>query len=225
MSFEEFINGLSEYPLLSKEETEALFIQRDKGDKESRNKLITHNIRRVVKIANTYIKRVPFYNLEEIVSIGLVGLVKAVDFYCLEKGFEFSTYAHTMIENHIKSEIDFIYRKKRNRLNEVSIENLLAVGSESSGELTIESTLESKEPTAAEMMEKECLKEEVREMLEILTPREKEVILLRFGFIDEKNYLGHEAGELLGISRQRVFQLERSALKKLSESKKIKHII
>ena len=181
-------------PPLKKEVEEDLVKRSNTGDLEARNKLIEHNLRLVVFLAKKYDNTM--YDLEDLVSIGTIGLIKGIKTYKLDKNIKLATYASRCIDN----EILMFLRKNKKRMSEVSFEDSVNLDSEGN-ELHIEDIFGTEEDLVEKSIEckddKTLLQEEVKKLDE----REKEIIELRYGLSGKKELTQKELAEKLKISQ------------------------
>jgi RNA polymerase sporulation-specific sigma factor len=204
----------NELPLaLSHDETKALFIEARKGNKDARAKLIVHNLRLVVLIASRY----SYYNnqIDDLESIGTIGLIKAVDYFDLGKGYLFSTYASVSINN----EIRMYFRENKKTASNISLDDPVGVDNEGQ-ELKIEDILYSDESDIVEQIytKDEYLK--LRAILNELDPLKKAIIEQHYGFNCNCKTL-QKIGQEYGFSRQTISRNARAA--KLKIKRHIKH--
>ncbi len=196
-------------PLSAKEET-ALFLKKKEGDLDARNKLIEHNLRLVAHIVRKYYVSHPAQ--DELVSVGSLGLIKAVDTFSVENGAKFATYASKCIQN----EILMLFRSQKKLSQEVSINEMIDIDKD--GNPLTYSDILCTEDTSAEDLE---FKIHVRRALEyintLLDEREREIIILRYGLGKDAPKTQHEVAESLGISRSYVSRIEKKALLILRE--------
>ena len=194
-------------PLTADEEDEAFALAKN-GDSGAREKLIVHNLRLVSHIVRKYYSSAK--NQEDLVSLGTIGLIKAVDSYNTEHKTRFATYAAKCIQN----EILMHFRSQRKLQNEVSIND--AIDTDRDGNpLTYEDIISTDE-NMAEDLDRRLLAEKAFSFIHtILSPRERQVIFLRYGLSGKKPRTQKETSELLGISRSYVSRIEKSALDKL----------
>ena len=186
---------------------EKYYIQRyTEGDLEAKHILIERNLRLVAHVIKKY------QNLEEdpedLLSIGTIGLIKAVDTFAPEKGKKLTTYASRCIEN----EILMYLRKNRNSLYE-------PIGTDREGnEIKLYDVIETDE---VDVHEKIYLKENIQKLYEKveneLSPREKLVLKMRYGLYNGEEYTQREIARQLGISRSYVSRIEKSAVEKLRD--------
>lgn len=201
-------------PPLSKKQEEQLVLKYLNGDINARNKLIEHNLRLVVFLAKKYDNTL--YDLEELVSIGTIGLIKGVKTYKLDKNIKLATYASRCIDN----EILMFLRKNKKRMTEISFEDSINFDSEGN-ELHFEDVFGTEEDiiekTIEENDDKKLLKEEIKK----LNKRDKEIIKKRYGLYGEKELTQKELADKLTISQSYISRIEKKVIKKLQELLKI----
>lgn len=201
-------------PPLKKEVEEDLVKRSNTGDLDARNKLIEHNLRLVVFLAKKYDNTM--YDLEDLVSIGTIGLIKGIKTYKLDKNIKLATYASRCIDN----EILMFLRKNKKRMSEVSFEDSVNLDSEGN-ELHIEDIFGTEEDLVEKSIEckddKTLLQEEVKKLDE----REKEIIELRYGLSGKKELTQKELAEKLKISQSYISRIEKKVIKKLKSIMKI----
>lgn len=194
-------------PLTAAEER-ACFERMETGDRSAKNELTTHNLRLVAHIAGKY--RGSGEEMEELVSIGTFGLMKAVDTFDYRKGARFSTYAARCVEN----EILMHFRAKKKTLSDISM-NEPAMTDKDGNALTLMDTLEDG-TDLVEQVELSIHRSQLYRFLqECLEPRELEIITLRYGLYGSLPHTQMEVADRLGISRSYVSRLEKKALAKL----------
>ena len=206
-----FVGATDKLPSpLSKEEELAYLIKAQQGDEEARNKLIEHNLRLVVFLAKRYENTT--YDIEDLVSIGSIGLIKGINTYKIDKNIKLATYASRCISN----EILMFLRKNKRKRSEVSLEEALNYDSEGN-----ELHLEDIRGTDAELVPKEYEKRVDKEILskeiEMLSPRDKEIMTLRYGLNNTIEYTQKEVAEMLGISQSYISRIEKKVVRKLSQ--------
>lgn len=201
-------------PPLTKEEEESLVMLSNKGDMSARNKLIEHNLRLVVFLAKKYDNTM--YDLEDLVSIGTIGLIKGVKTYKLDKNIKLATYASRCIDN----EILMFLRKNKKRKTEISFEDSINLDSEGN-ELHLEDVFGTEdnivEKEYERIVDKECLINEI----ENLSKRDKEILILRYGLNNKKEYTQKEVADMLGISQSYISRIEKKAIKRLKSLMKV----
>lgn len=201
-------------PPLTKGEEESLVMLSNKGDMSARNKLIEHNLRLVVFLAKKYDNTM--YDLEDLVSIGTIGLIKGVKTYKLDKNIKLATYASRCIDN----EILMFLRKNKKRKTEISFEDSINLDSEGN-ELHLEDVFGTEdnivEKEYESIVDKECLINEI----ENLSKRDKEILILRYGLNNKKEYTQKEVADMLGISQSYISRIEKKAIKRLKSLMKV----
>lgn len=194
---------------LSKEEEEKyvnLFLN---GDLKARDKLIEHNLRLVVFLAKKYENTK--IDLEDLVSIGTIGLIKGVNTYNNEKNIKLATYASRCIDN----EILMYLRKTKRRRAEVSFEDSLSYDSEGN-ELHLEDVLGTDDNVVTKPIEDELDKYLMYREVSKLDDRDKEIIELRYGLNGKNEMTQKEVANLLGISQSYISRIEKKVIKKIS---------
>ena len=189
-------------PPLSKEEELAYLIKAQQGDTDSRNKLIEHNLRLVVFLAKKYENTT--YDIEDLVSIGSIGLIKGINTYKIDKNIKLATYASRCISN----EILMFLRKNKRKRSEVSLEEALNYDSEGN-ELHLEDILGTDAELVPKEYEKKVDKELLSREIEALSPRDKEIMTLRYGLNNTVEYTQKEVAEMLGISQSYISRIEK----------------
>lgn len=195
-------------PLSPEEEREYLERCR-RGDKEARSVLIERNMRLVAHVAKKY--QSPDYDTEDLLSVGTIGLIKAVNTFNAEKGSRLATYAAKCVEN----EILMLFRASRKLSKEVSL--FEPIGVDKDGEaVSLVDVIEMDNKDAIDAM---ILKQDVKELYEAfescLTETEQTVIGLRYGLYRRKEHTQREIAAVLGISRSYVSRIEKRAIEKL----------
>lgn len=197
-------------PPLSKEEELAYLIKAKAGDEEARNILIEHNLRLVVFLAKKYENTT--YDIEDLVSIGSIGLIKGINTYKIDKNIKLATYASRCISNEI---LMFLRKNKRKRA-EVSLEDALNYDAEGN-ELHLEDILGTEIDLVPNEYEKQVDKEVLSKEIEGLPDRDKEIMTLRYGLNNTKEYTQKEVAEMLGISQSYISRIEKKVVRKLKQ--------
>ena len=197
-------------PILSPEEEKKYFDEMKKGSEDARQKLILHNLRLVAHIVRKYYAASK--NQEDLVSIGTIGLVKAVDTYNAGNGTKFATYAAKCIQN----EILMNFRSQKKRAAEVSINETIDVDRDGNP-LTYIDVISTDDNMHEEIDRKILSAKALRYINTILTTRERQIIIMRFGLYGVKDLTQREIAQRLGISRSYVSRIEKSALEKLRD--------
>lgn len=192
---------------LSKEEELAALIALENGDEEARNTLIEHNLRLVVYIAKRY-ETNPIF-MEDLISIGSIGLIKAVNTFKRDKNIKLVTYASRCIEN----EILMFLRKKSRRKVEVSFDEPLNVDYDGN-ELLLSDILGTDDDLVTKEFEKKENKRELLEAMKCLKTRERQILQMRYG-IEHEELTQKDIAKRLGISQSYISRLEKRILHKL----------
>ncbi len=201
-------------PPLKKDEEEALVLKAENGDLNARNKLIEHNIRLVVFLAKKYDNTI--YDLEDLVSIGTIGLIKGVKTYKLDKNIKLATYASRCIDN----EILMFLRKNKRRKVEISFED--SINQDGDGnELHLEDVLGTEDDVVEKEYESKVDKELLVTVLDKLHKRDQEILTLRYGLNNTEEYTQKEVADMLGISQSYISRIEKKAIKKLKSLMKV----
>ena len=200
---------------LPKDEENRLFLKAREGDGDAREKLILHNLRLVSHIVRKYYPSAP--NAEDLNSIGIIGLVKAIDSFKPEKGARFATYGAKCIQNEIL--MHFRHTKKDSLI--VSINE--TIDTDKDGNPLSYSDILGTDERLDEDVDKDILCERLRDAIEYsLTERERSVIIRRYGLSDSKPRSQKEVAESLGISRSYISRIEKTAIEKLREALRVK---
>ncbi|MBR1762143.1 MAG: RNA polymerase sporulation sigma factor SigK [Eubacterium sp.] len=212
--FEEYccyINGPETLPPpLSREDEEFIINQIKNGNDENRDLLITHNLRLVVYIAKKYESKTA--GAEDLVSIGTIGLMKAVKTYNPEKNIKLATYASRCIEN----EILMYLRKASNSKTEMSFDEPLSVDLDGN-ELTLRDVLGSEPDEISQSIEYEDEKRLLRYIIANLSQKEKHIMEQRFGLNGAKSQTQKELADNMGISQSYISRLEKRILAKIKD--------
>ena len=196
-----------EHPLSSEEENkciEGLL----KGDKESRNKLIEHNLRLVAHIVKKYETKGVL--ADDLISIGTIGLIKGIDSYSINKGVKLTTYAAKCAEN----EILMYLRSNKKYNNNISLDDIIGHDKDG-GDITLIDVLKENSTSIESTIE---FKDNIRNLskyLNVLNKRELEIIKMRYGLLNEEEKTQKEISKKLHISRSYVSRIEKRALIKM----------
>ena len=196
-------------PLSSKEEAE-LFTKKSNGDMKARNKLIEHNLRLVAHIVRKYYVSYP--SQDDLVSIGSLGLIKAVDTYNVKNGAKFATYAAKCIQN----EILMFFRSQKKLACEVSINETIDMDKDGNP-LTYGDIICTEDTSVEDLDLKIYTEKAIRLLNALLDEREKEIIVLRYGLGNAPPKTQREVASHLNISRSYVSRIEKKALLLLRE--------
>ena len=204
-----YVNGPDTLPPpLTRDEEEAVFAGLSACDPAARKKLIEHNLRLVVYIAKKY--ESTGIGIEDLVSIGTIGLIKAVNTFNPEKNIKFATYASRCIEN----EILMFLRKSSQYRNDLSIDEPLNVDYDGN-ELLLSDVLGTDDDIVNKGIETEAEREILRGAVSELCDREREIMEMRFGLINGKEMTQKEVADTIGISQSYISRLEKRIIKKL----------
>ena len=195
-------------PPLDKEEEINYLILMHKGYEEAKNKLIEHNLRLVVFIAKKYESSLD--SLEDLVSIGTIGLIKGINTYKIDKNIRLATYASRCISN----EILMYLRKNKKRVADVSLDESLTYDSEGN-ELHLEDIIGTDDDLVTSNYEKKIDIELMKKVIEDLSSRDKQIIIMRYGLNNTNEYTQKEVAQMLGISQSYISRIEKKVLRKL----------
>ena len=199
---------------LSKEKENFYVLRSMDGDVEARNILIEHNLRLVVFLAKKYDNTNT--DLEDLVSIGTIGLIKGVNTYKLDKNIKLATYASRCIDN----EILMYLRKTKRRKGEVSFEDNLSFDADGN-ELHLEDVLGTDADIVTKRLDDELDISIMTEEIKKLNKRDREIIELRYGLNGKKEMTQKDVATLLGISQSYISRIEKKVIKKLQSIIKI----
>lgn len=200
-------NNILPPPLEENEEME-LLLKLKEGDMDARNTLIVHNLRLVVFIAKKF--ESTKINIEDLISIGSIGLIKGVQTFKIEKNIKLATYASRCIENEILMHL----RKTQKSRNEYSLDEVLSIDSEGN-EMVLADVLGSDDvPTLTKLLKEEDI-ENLYYALNKLSEREKEIVIMRFGLYGEVALTQKEVADKLGISQSYISRLEKRIMEKM----------
>ena len=201
-------------PPLAKEEELKYLILAKEGDIEARNILIEHNLRLVVFLAKKYENT--GFDIEDLVSIGSIGLIKGINTYKIDKNIKLATYASRCIAN----EILMFLRKNKKKKVEVSLEETLNFDAEGN-ELRLEDILGTSNDVVPDEFENKMNKELLKEYISHMDKRDKEIMVLRYGLNNSEEYTQKEVADLLGISQSYISRIEKKVIKKLQTDLKV----
>ena len=204
-----YINGPETLPApLSHEEEQETFRLLEQNDHWAKQKLITHNLRLVVYIAKKFDST--GINVEDLISIGTIGLIKAVNTFVPAKNIKLATYASRCIEN----EILMFLRKNQNRRHELSIDEPLNTDYDGN-ELLLSDVLGTESDTVSRGLENDAERSVVRQAVNRLKRRERLIMELRFGLGGRKEHTQKEVADIIGISQSYISRLEKRILRQL----------
>ena len=193
---------------LSKEEEEKYIDLLIKGDKFARDKLIEHNLRLVAHIVKKYEHNTEI--VDDLISIGTIGLIKGIDSYSSDKGIKLTTYVARCIEN----EILMYYRNDKKNSKNISINESIGYDKEGN-DITLMDILKTPDPEFALDIHKQNNINLLKKYFKLLTPREKEIIIKRYGLNNQDEVTQKEIAQDMGISRSYVSRIEKRALTKI----------
>ena len=204
-----FVGSTDKLPEPLSKEDEIKYVELSmQGDEFARNKLIEHNLRLVVFLSKKYENT--GVDLEDLVSIGTIGLIKGVNTYKLDKNIKLATYASRCIDN----EILMFLRKNKRRRGEISFEDSLSYDSEGN-ELHLEDILGTAEDIVTRPLEQEIEKKILYEELVKLNDRDKQIMVLRYGLFDHEETTQKDVAKMLGISQSYISRIEKKVINKL----------
>ncbi len=201
---------------LSKDEEKECVAKMKLGDKEARNKLIEHNLRLVAHIVKKYDHKKD--DVDDLISIGTIGLIKGVDSFSYKHGTRLTTYVAKCIEN----EILMYYRTDKKHNKNISLNE--SVGFDKEGnEITFLEILKTPKPEFELDIQKKDNIASLKKYFNVLTEREKEIIVKRYGLNDQDEITQKEIAKELGISRSYVSRIEKRALTKIFKEFKMQN--
>lgn len=196
-------------PLESKEEEKAI-LELSKGNEDAKKLLVEHNLRLVVYIAKKFENT--GIGIEDLVSIGTIGLMKSINTFNNDKNIKLATYASRCIENEI-----LMYLRRSTKIkSEISIDEPLNQDGDGN-ELLLSDILGTDEDTTSKRLEDEVDKKLLKISISKLNNREKEIMKLRFGFVTGEEKTQKEVADLLGISQSYISRLEKKIIKKMRQ--------
>ncbi len=204
--FTNFVDTVQGFPKpLTLEEEKKEFEKMKKGDKKAREKLISHNLRLVAHVVKKYTNTL---EVDDLLSVGTIGLIKAIDTFDYDKKVQLSTYAARCINN----EILMLIRANKKHKNVVSL-NSLTTNNEEDNDLELMDVIASDEDELFNQVDNNLSMQKIKHIINTkLDEREQEIIKLRYGLVDEKGLTQKEVAEKLGISRSYISRIENKAL-------------
>lgn len=205
------VTGPGSFPQpLSEKEEKKYLVEMKQGDKRARSKLIEHNLRLVAHIVKKYYSSTN--DQDDLVSIGTIGLIKAIDSFDLSKGIRLSSYAARCIEN----EVLMFFRNSKKSAQDVSMNE--PIDTDKDGNALVLMDIMSVEDCIIDELDTKIKSEKLLSyMNEVLSDREKRVILLRYGLDGNQQLAQREVAKILGISRSYVSRIEKKALSTLNK--------
>ncbi|APC40659.1 RNA polymerase sporulation sigma factor SigK [Clostridium estertheticum] len=207
-----YITGSSSFPQpLSEEEEKFYLIKLGEGDLLAKGILVERNLRLVAHIVKKY--SYPGKDVDDLISIGTVGLIKAIDSFDINKGTRLATYAARCIEN----EILMLIRNNKKTKGEVYLQDPIGTDKEGN-EISLMDVLSSDEDSIVDIVESKIQIKKLYNKINVaLMDREKTIIQMRYGLLDGNPRTQREIALILGISRSYVSRIEKRALKKLNK--------
>lgn len=205
------VTGPGSFPQpLSEKEEKKYLVEMKQGDKRARSKLIEHNLRLVAHIVKKYYSSTN--DQDDLVSIGTIGLIKAIDSFDLSKGIRLSSYAARCIEN----EVLMFFRNSKKSAQDVSMNE--PIDTDKDGNALVLMDVISIEDCIIDELDTKIKSEKLLSYMdEVLSDREKRVILLRYGLDGNQQLAQREVAKILGISRSYVSRIEKKALSTLNK--------
>lgn len=204
-----YINGSDTLPSpLTAEEEQRVFAALEQGDPAAKRTLIEHNLRLVVYIARKF--ESSGVGIEDLISIGTIGLIKAVNTFCPSRHIKLATYSSRCIENEILMHL----RKIAGQRGELSIDEPLNIDRDGN-ELLLSDILGGDPDMVSRDIEQEAEKQLLLRCVARLAPREQHILRLRFGLYGAKEHTQKEVADLLGISQSYISRLEKKIIKRL----------
>jgi len=194
---------------LSKDEENRLVEEFHKGDMKAKDKLIEHNLRLVVYLSKKYENTK--IDLEDLVSIGTIGLIKGINTYKGDKNIKLATYASRCIDN----EILMFLRKNKKRRADISLDESLSYDKEGN-ELTLEDILGTEKDLITKELEELDTKKIMIEEINKLKKRDREIMIMRYGLDGKDELTQKEVATKLGISQSYISRIEKKVIKEIS---------
>ena len=195
---------------LDSEEEKILIEEMNKGNENAKVRLVEHNLRLVVYIAKKF--ESTGLELEDLISIGAIGLIKAVQTYKFDKNIKLATYASRCIENEILMQLRKVSRTKA----EVSIDEPLNFDSDGN-ELLLSDVLYTEEDSVSKNLDLSVEKQLLWEAIKRLNEREQEIMILRFGLAGKEERTQKEVADMMGISQSYISRIEKKILHRLKK--------
>ena len=210
-----YVGNLENLPEPLTKEEEIIYVKKaEEGDSKAKETLIEHNLRLVVFLAKKYENTK--IDLEDLVSIGTIGLIKGVNTYKLDKNIKLATYASRCIDN----EILMFLRKNKKRRGEISFEDSLSYDGEGN-ELHLEDILGTEKDIVTKGIEEEHDKKILYQEINKLKKRDKQIMILRYGLFNTKEMTQKDVADLMGISQSYISRIEKKVIKRIKTATKI----
>lgn len=198
--------NFSKLEVLSKEDFKLYMKLTKDGDMSARDKIINSNLKLIFNIINRYYSN-SNYDIEELFSFGVIGLIKAVDSYDIDKNYEFSTYAGRCIKN----EILMSFRKSNKYLNDISINEMISIGKDDD-EISLESMIMDDKVSMFDDISNRELVVEIRRLIDNLSEKDRKIIKLYFGFDGNKRISMDEIAHIIGCSTSSIYRIIKRCL-------------
>lgn len=214
MLFSAYVNNASNFPKpLTQEQEKAYFEAYKKGDKNAKDKLVSHNLRLVVHVAKKYSQTA---ESDDLISVGSIGLIKAINTFDYDKNTQFSTYAARCIEN----EILMLLRVNKKHIPVMSLNESLGKDKEGN-DVAIQDIIPDENQNVSVQVENQVLTEKLLQIIKkSLSQREYEIMCMRYGLNNTPVYTQREIAKKLKISRSYISRLEKKSLDILREKTK-----
>lgn len=210
-----FVGSTDKLPEPLSKEEETYYVEKNlDGDEQAKSKLIEHNLRLVVFLAKKYENTC--VDLEDLVSIGTIGLIKGVSTYKPDKNIKLATYASRCIDN----EILMFLRKNKKRKGEVSFEDSLSYDSEGN-ELRLEDILGTESDVVTKGLESETEKSLLYSEIKKLSERDQKIMILRYGLYNSTEMTQKDVADILGISQSYISRIEKKVIRRLQNLNKV----
>ena len=197
-------------PALSKQDEEMYFKLHKQGDEKAREKLIEHNLRLVAHVVRKYY--ITSKNTDDLISVGTIGLIKAIDSFNDTNGTKFATYAAKCIQN----EILMLFRSQKKTGCEVSLNDTIDIDKDGNP-LTYLDIISTEDTIVEDLDKKILINKAIGYIRDNLDEREKQILIMRFGLGNTEAYTQKEVASKLGISRSYVSRIEKSSLEKINK--------
>lgn len=210
MIFSSYVDSKNSFPRpLSSEKEKEYILLKEKGDENAKDILIRHNLRLVCHIAKKYSN---YQDTDELISVGSIGLIKAVNTYSLDKGTQLATYAARCIENEILMTI----RSNKKHKNDISLN--YPIGTDKEGnEMCLSDMLYAENDVIVDVENKILMENLLKIIEKTLTPKEHKIIMLRYP-VNAKGLTQKEVAKIFGISRSYISRIEKRALEKIKNA-------
>ncbi len=219
MLFSSYVDHASSFPKTLTPEEERYYLEKlQQGDMEAKSVLVSHNLRLVAHIVKKYSNSSK--DADDLISVGAIGLIKAINSYSLDKGAQLSTYAARCIEN----EILMLFRANKKHQGNISLEE--TIGTEKDGnEIMLADVICDLDTDVLEMVESNILTEKLINIIKnSLSEREYKILCMRYGIGGQVAYTQREVAKKLGISRSYISRLEKKALETVRQQVRAKKI-